>query len=298
MQIQIAMRLYYSLDYAASEYSFDTTRKSTWVAESLLRVPVSGVEIVAPAPLSFDEIADVHDPVYVQAVKTGTPRELAESSTFTWDQAYWGMVASSNGGAVAAVRAAIEDGVSGSLSSGLHHARRARGVGFCTFNGLVIAARQALTDGAESVLILDLDAHCGGGTHSLIDGDERIRQVDVSVSSFDYYTPSGKNTLDVVHDAKEYLPTIRRRLPTRGWKPDVCIYNAGMDPDARCQVGGLTGITAAMLHDRERIVFDWCRGRAIPIAFCLAGGYVGGAMSREDIVRLHRATIEEAVRRA
>ena len=76
------------------------------------------------------------------------------------------MVLSSNGGAVAAGLAALEHGVAGSLSSGLHHARREKGAGFCTFNGLVIAAREALTAGARSVLILDFDAHCGGGTRS------------------------------------------------------------------------------------------------------------------------------------
>ena len=75
------------------------------------------------------------------------------------------MVCASNGGAVAAARAARAGGVAGSLSSGLHHAGRDRGAGFCTFNGLVLAARAALSEGAARVLVLDLDAHCGGGTH-------------------------------------------------------------------------------------------------------------------------------------
>ena len=290
------MKLYYSSDYVGAAYSFDTTRKAEWVAASLLSAPIHGVELVAPEPLSFDDIASVHDRAYVEAVKTGAPRELAESSSFDWDPAYWGMVTSSNGGVVAAVRAAMEDGVSGSLSSGLHHARRERGAAFCTFNGLVIAARQAVAKGAQAVLILDLDAHCGGGTHSLIDGDKRIRQMDVSVNSVDYYKPTGRNTLDLVQRADEYLPTIRRRLAKRGWKPDVCIYNAGMDPEERCQIGGLTGITAAMLCERERIAFEWCRSREIPIAFVLAGGYARGALTKDDLVRLHRATIEVATK--
>jgi acetoin utilization deacetylase AcuC-like enzyme len=288
------LRLYYSPDYVGSAYSFDTTRKAKWVADSLVNAPIDGVDLVAPEPLSFDEIATVHDRAYVEAVRTGNPRELAESSSFDWDPGYWGMVSPSNGGAVAAVRAAMEDGVSGSLSSGLHHARRERGAAFCTFNGLVIAARNALANGAQSLLILDLDAHCGGGTHSLIDGDERIRQIDVSVSSLDSYKPTANNTLDVVRRADEYLPTIRRRLTKRGWKPDVCIYNAGMDPEERCQVGGLPGITAEMLREREGIVFEWCRSRGIPVAFVLAGGYAGGLLDEEELVRLHRATINQS----
>jgi hypothetical protein len=42
------------------------------------------------------------------------------------------------------------------------------------------------------VLILDLEAHCGGGTHELVHCDERIWQMDVSVNAFDRYEPLGK----------------------------------------------------------------------------------------------------------
>lgn len=44
------------------------------------------------------------------------------------------------------------------------------GAGFCTFNGIAIAAKQALRRGAKRVLIIDFDAHGSGGTHSLIAG--------------------------------------------------------------------------------------------------------------------------------
>src|SRR5207344_3053498 len=124
--------------------------------------PVSGIELAPPQPISESHITPVHDAAYVQAVKTGEPLRLAQSQGFTWDPGLWPMVLASNGGAVAAAAAALEQGVAGSLSSGLHHARRARGSGFCTFNGLAIAAREALAAGAGAILILDLDAHCGG----------------------------------------------------------------------------------------------------------------------------------------
>jgi acetoin utilization deacetylase AcuC-like enzyme len=148
---------------------FETTRKAKWIAESLVTAPIDGVQIVAPTPLTEDEVVEVHDSAYVAAVRTGKPRHSAESQGFGWDAQLFPMVLTSNGGAVAAARAALAgERVAGSLSSGLHHARRAYGAGFCTFNGLAIAARAAMAAGARSVLILDLDAHCGGGTHSLI----------------------------------------------------------------------------------------------------------------------------------
>lgn len=162
------VNLFYSPKYVGSGHAFDTTRKAKWIADSLAESTIPGIELVEPDPLTRDQMATVHDLGYVLAVQTGPPRGLAESQGFSWDGGLWPMVLASNGDAVAAGLAALENGVAGSLSSGLHHARCGSGAGFCTFNGLVIAAREALAAGAGSVLILDLDAHCGGGTASQI----------------------------------------------------------------------------------------------------------------------------------
>ncbi|MEJ7757950.1 MAG: hypothetical protein WKF55_00025 [Gemmatimonadaceae bacterium] len=291
------MKLFYSPDYVAAAESFDTMRKSGWIAESLLADPIEGVEIVAPRSVTFDEVAAVHDPAYVTAVQTGEPRSLAESQGFAWDAGMWQSVTASTGGLVAARLQAMTDGVAGSLSGGLHHARYDQGSGFCTFNGLALAAKAALAAGAESVVILDLDAHCGGGTHSLIRADARIRQIDVSVNLFDHYRPAGSSTLDMVVSAGEYLGAIERRLSdlgSSGWKPGICLYNSGMDPHEHCGIGGLWGIDAAILREREELVFGWFTSRRIPLAFAIAGGYIGGAMKQDDLVALHRVSISVA----
>jgi len=292
------MKLFYSPDYAAAAESFDTTRKSSWIAESLGRNPIAGVDIVAPAPLTFEQIAAVHAPAYVRAVRTGAPKPLAQSQGFTWDPGMWKAVTAVNGGAVAAARAALADGAAGSLSTGLHHAQRDTGAGFCTFNGLVLAAKTVLQEGAKSVLIVDLDAHCGGGTHMLIDGDERIRHLDVGVNVLDAYWMSGDNTLDIIREADRYLPTIEERLAQLDRSFDLCIYNAGMDADERCAQGGMPGITQAILCRREQMVFDWARDHGVPVAFVLAGGYSGSRLSQDELVGLHRMTIETAARRS
>ena len=208
------------------------------------------------------------------------------------------MVLASNGGAVAAARAALCDGVAGSLSSGLHHASHERGKGFCTFNGLALAARAALAEGASHVLIVDLDADCGGGTHALLGNDPAVWQLDVAVNSFDAYTPGPRFTLDLVRDPRDYLPTITTRLeelPTRGPSFELCLYNAGMDPHEGCPVGGMPGITGEILGRRERLVFDWCRRQSLPVAFVLAGGYTGPRLDERGLVDLHRLTIAAAV---
>ena len=297
------MNLYYSPAYVGSAYSFETTRKAKWVADSLVDSPIAGIELVAPRPLSWDEVVQVHDPAYAQAVQTGSPRYLAESQGFVWDTGLWPMVLASNGGVVAAALDALEHGLAGSLSSGLHHARRDSGAGFCTFNGLVIAAREALAAGAGTVLILDLDAHCGGGTASLIAGDPRIHQADVAVNSFDYYPRSveeetgGRIRLRLVHESGQYLPEIERVLEEfdrRGPRFDLCLYNAGMDPFEGGSTGALPGITQETLAARERMVFAWLEEHVAAAAFVLAGGYLGPGLDADGLVDLHRLTLSAA----
>ena len=160
------------------------------------------------------------------------------------------------------------------------------------------AAREALAAGAESVLILDLDAHCGGGTASLIAEEPRIWQVDVSVCDVDRYASGERARLRIVRDSDEYLGAVERALEDVrrvGPRFGLCLYNAGMDPFEGCDIGGLAGITSGILAARERLVFDWCREQALPIAFVLAGGYLGHRLDQDDLVALHRLTLSAAV---
>lgn len=292
------MRIYYSPAYTATAYEFDTTRKAAWVAASLTASPLAGVELVEPGPLTPDFLATIHDPGYVRAVRTGRPRGLAESNGFDWDRGLWSAALACSGGMVAAALAALTDGVAGSLSSGFHHARAGSGSAFCTFNGLALAARAALTAGVNNVLILDLDAHCGGGTAALIEAESAVWQLDVAVRDFDSYAASERVSLDIVRDAADYLPTVRRRLATldqQGTAFGLCLYYAGMDPHEDCPTGGTPGITAEVLAAREHLVFEWCRSRGLPVAFALAGGYVGPRLDQQQLVDLHRLTLAAGV---
>jgi acetoin utilization deacetylase AcuC-like enzyme len=295
------VHVYYSPAYVGSGYAFDTTRKAQWIAESLSAPGIGGIKLVEPPPLTRDQLIKVHDAEYVQAIETGSPRDLADSQGFTWDARLWPMVLSSNGGVVAAATVALDHGVAGSLSSGLHHARHRKGLGFCTFNGLVIAACEALSCGAKSVLILDLDAHCGGGTASLIAKNARLWQIDVSVSPYDSYPTSDRLWLDVIDEGSLYIPAIERRLSEadrRGLHFDLCLYNAGMDPFEDCSIGGKAGITREVLARREQLVFEWCSRRKLPIAFVIAGGYVSRRLEQQALVDLHRLTLTAAANTA
>ncbi len=117
------------------------------------------------------------------------------------------------------------------------------------------------------------------------------------MDDFDHYTPSERTTLTLVNSVDNYLPAIERELSTlerTAPRFDLCIYNAGMDPYEGCDIGGLSGITPTILARREMMVLEWCLRRGIPVAFVLAGGYVGDRLSQEELVILHRFTIEAA----
>ena len=291
-----AVPIYYSSAYVSAKHEFDTTRKAAWVAASLVSEPIRGTELVEPALLSDADLLLAHDTAYVDSLRTGDPPALASSSGFGWDPGVWPMARASNGGAVAAALDALASGgIAGSLSSGLHHAKRGRGEGFCTVNGLAIAARRAIAAGAGRILVLDLDAHCGGGTADILRGDPRIVSVDIAVAPYDVYVAPPGWSLDHVRDVSGYLPMLRGRLEALDPSTiDLVLYNAGMDPHEDCDVGGLRGMTLGILSEREWTVFDWVRRHRLPTAFVLAGGYVGDRLPQRTLVALHRMTIGAA----
>jgi acetoin utilization deacetylase AcuC-like enzyme len=286
--------LYYSDQFVMSKDSFDTTRKAAWVADSLRKDPVDGIAVTVPHPARLEDAARIHSPAYLNALRTGNPLELAESPNIVWDQNALERALSTCGGMIAAGRSALKDGVSGCLASGFHHARRDRGLGYCTLNGLAIAAHTLAGPDRNHILILDLDAHCGGGTHSLIKEHPRLWQIDVSVNEYDRYQPGPRCMLQVVTDARRYLQTVWQCLQhaQEEWPLfALCLYNAGMDIHQDCANGGLAGMDEFIITLREEMVFRWCNERGIPVAYALAGGYTGGKMTRKRLVGLHRVTV-------
>lgn len=288
--------VYYHPDYCIPEAGYDTLRKADWIAQSLTRRPIPGIQIQAPRPLSSDELLGAHTQPYLHAIRNGKPRWLAESQGFVWSERLWTAAATSNGGVVAAALSALRtQGCAGSLSCGLHHARADQGEGLCTFNGLALATGAAFAAGARRVLILDLDAHGGGGTWSLLSNDPRVESFDLCTYDFDRKSQSPRWHNVLVQDPTRYREEVERglaRLERRG-AFDLCLYNAGMDP---CGLSdqGLPGLKPAMLAWRERAVFDWCRTRKLPVAFVLAGGYLSPRLDRGGLVALHRETLMAA----
>jgi len=181
----------------------------------------------------------------------------------------------------------------------MHHARRDSGRDGHVFNGLAAVARELAGNAALScgpVLVLDLDGSCGGGTASMIAGMPQVRMVDIAVNRVDAYESTPNATLRIVSDASQYMDTLRESLETLDVAKEtlpVCIYSAGVD-GFEGMANGLPGMTAELLAERDRLVFDWCTRVGIRTAYTLGCGDVSDAVPAEALVALHRQTIEAA----
>ncbi len=304
----MTLAVHYSTDYVAAAHAFDTTRKAAWVADAVRGTP--GVTLVDPAgrwdPAATEAaIRRVHDGAYVDALATGTPRHLAESQGFRWDEGLWVAVRASTAGVLAAVDVVLEAQasgarLSGSLSSGMHHAKHATGDGFCTVNGLVVAAAHAVGTYDADVTVLDVDAHAGGGTdellrlHGVTLGLDRVRHLDLTTKPYDSYRrrdprPGDINIEDESLDGDDagYLDavdTLLAELPYAGGRarPHLVLHNAGMDPSP--------GISFEALAERERRVAAALVARGLAGVFVLAGGYTWSA-TPDEVASAHASTV-------
>ncbi|MDX2079320.1 MAG: histone deacetylase [Terrimicrobiaceae bacterium] len=247
--------------------------------------------IWAPEPVTDADLFRVHDPAYVEAVKTGEPRSLAESQKFPWSPELFPSVCLTNGGVFAAASEALKSGSSAALASGFHHAHRSRGEGFCTFNGLVVAGEKLRAErGIQRVAVLDLDLHYGNGTALLAKDRPWLRALSIYGNDYWENVPyrdvsvrrhaDGPNHRSVAvnptggSDRETLLLTVEQELPwlIDGAKPEVLLYQAGADP-LRDDPYSPLDLTHDDLLERDRVVFRFAKGHGIPVAWVLAGGY-------------------------
>ena len=275
--------IYWGPDYVLDS-GVETRTKSGPLAKILIGGEVPGVDLIAPLPITREELLAIHDEQYIDGLINGDPA-LARS------------IFASTGGVRDALDAMFVHGKSGSCSSGLHHAGRDYNKGLCYINGLALAALRAISKhGVKKVAVLDTDAHCGGGTFQLVGDNEKVLLADVSCDSFDIWKPnSERHHLKVVNSANEYLDAVKQALKHIDGV-DALIYNAGMDPFEDCMTGGMPGITREVLAERERLVAQWCEDTQTPAMFVLAGGYGGKNLDLDGVARLHLPTIREFAR--
>ena len=272
-----------------------STRKQKAVVEAAL---AEGL-ITVVGSVSFDtdavwaDIARVHAPSYVSAVRTGEPRELAESQSFAWSPEFADSVVRIWHGHQVAARLALREGLVLHPVSGAHHADYDHGWAFCTFNYLVGAGRALLEQGAVTrVAIVDLDAHIGDGTLALVREDPRFGLFDIAGYSRAIGTlNSTRHVFESAEDTDEYF-TALKKLPAflDAFRHGLVFYQAGMDSYERDEAGAVKGMTGERLGQRDRYVLEAVISREIPTVVNLAGGYLDDGTT----VRLHVGTIRIA----
>lgn len=277
-------------------------RKFALVAAEVAKM--ADIVLEEPQPATEADLLRVHTHEYIHAVRDGEPRALAESQKFPWSPALFPSVRLTNGACIAAARAALRDGASAAIASGFHHACADHGEGFCTFNGLIVAADALLATGeVRCVAVLDMDLHYGNGTAQL--AATRPHICAVSIYGNDYWAnvpyrdvttrhhedganhrsfalPAGCDRRSMMLVMDEALPLIAE------WKPDLLLYQAGADPYFEDPFSPLA-LDAEDLGARDFRIFEFARTHAIPIAWVLAGGY-----TREisKVVHIHTGTFE------
>jgi len=72
---------------------------------------------------------------------------------------------------------------------------------------------------------------------------------------------------------RAYLAALEAAMPAvRDFRPDLILYQAGVDPLAEDRLGRLN-LSFQGLMDRDRMVLHEARERAIPVSMAIGGGY-------------------------
>ena len=227
------------------------------------------INVLEPTAARVDELCYAHGRTYVEKVLAcradngfgNRLPEVAESLPYT------------TGAFVGAAREALKNGqVAVAPVSGFHHACYYNGGGFCTFNGLVVAA-QVLKKASlvNKVGILDFDQHYGDGTVDII----RVCELGGWLSQYSAGAEYRRSD-----QAEGFLKRIPE-LVSRFADCDIILYQAGADPHVADPLGGW--LTTAQLAERDRLVFEHAKSWGIPIAWNLAGGYQNNFRAVLDI---------------
>ena len=215
-------------------------------------------------PLSRAELSAAHAPEYIDGVM-----DLDLENGFgNFDAGIAMSLPLTSGSFVAAALCAWRHGgVAVSPTSGFHHAGYRFGGGFCTFNGLAIAAAQLLKAGVKKLAILDCDAHHGNGTEDIL---KRVAGFKKRVL---HYTRGAVHYRGPANEAQAFLDYLPKLLAQ--WKEEeveVVLYQAGADPHLDDPIG-CQFLSTEQLHARDTAVFQACADLGLPIAWNLAGGY-------------------------
>ncbi len=241
---------------------------------------------IAPYEATDEALLTFHTPDYLKQVA-----EIAHVGGDTGEGAPIGVGGDriarlSAGGVMAAVDAVMTGAVNKAYALVRppgHHALADRGMGFCVYGNVVIAAKHAQRQhDVKRVAIVDWDVHHGNGTQAGFYDDDSVLFISLHQDNL-FPTGSGKLTDTGAGKGEGY--TINIPLPTgtgnagyleafrrivvpsiEAFGPDLIVISAGQDPNVMDPLGRMT-ITTQGFRDMASALIatadDVCDGRLI-----------------------------------
>lgn len=213
-------------------------------------------------PLSVDEIAVAHDKNYVRGILSGKlkngfdNKSLVVAKSLPWTTGSF---------LSAAVHAYQHKCHTFSPTSGFHHACYGYANGFCTFNGLAIAAILLNKQHkVQRIGILDLDSHFGDGTENIIyKTNSEALIAHYSLGNYEIQK----------HNNAEWLENLPNLIKKHFSDCGILFYQAGADSHEDDPEVHSGHFTTEQMYERDKLVYSTCNALNIPVVTTLAGGY-------------------------
>lgn len=297
------MRCFYHRDYffpLPETHPFPMDK--FWRAEAAIRAgaPPGRVRILDAEAAPLDELLRVHQPGYLEKIRTGALSPLENMKLgLPAGEALLARSRLEAGGTLLATAAALEDGLAANLAGGTHHAHADRGLGYCVLNDVAIAARAHLARRPrDRILVVDTVAHHGDGTAALFADDERVFTYSIHVGrNYPALKPPGSLDVPLARWApgRDYLDQLEATLPpaVEEHRPDLVFWISGADPHENDRFGQLR-LRDEDLAARDAFVLEQlARRRGLPTVLLYGGGY---NREREHTALLHARSVLAAVR--
>ncbi|HEY8448621.1 MAG TPA: histone deacetylase [Thermomicrobiales bacterium] len=251
------------------------------------------------APAELNDVERVHNPWYVEALERASEHGggWLDHDTYVCPDSYE-IALLAAGAAVAAVDAVLDGHAPRAFAlirPPGHHATPERGMGFCLFNNVAIAAGHALSRGLERVMIVDWDVHHGNGTQDAYYDTDAV--LFCSIHQYPFYPGTGSTaenglgkgdgyTLNIPLRAgqrdEDYLRVMNEVIvpAARKYRPELVLVSAGYDAHGADPIGGMRLTEAGFAELAKRVAAiaeEQCDGR---MALVLEGGYDMTALAR------------------
>lgn len=216
---------------------------------------------IAPAPATDEQILRCHAPGYLAQARADVAagRDTLSTGDTPLSPRSLDTALLAAGGLIAAVDAVFAGRVANAFAvirPPGHHATPTRGMGFCLFNNVAIAARHALAvHGIDRVLIADWDVHHGNGTQDAFFADGRVLFFDTHQhplypgTGLASETGAGAGAGKIINcpfpagaGRAEIVTAFRERLvpAADAFEPQLVLVSAGFDSRVGDPLGGFT----------------------------------------------------------